>query len=270
MRFGLETAQHRLEWDDLVARFQWAEQVGFDGAWVFDHFQPLYGEGPGPCMEAWTLLAGLAASTDRIRLGALVTGMTYRHPSVLAAEVVTVDHMSGGRLEFGIGAGWYDPEHHELGIELPPVGERVDRFEEGVQVIVRLMTEDNVHLDGDHFQLRGATILPRPVQQPHPPVWIGASGPRMLGIVARVADVWHTFGSPAEVARLSQVLDEKLAEAGRASSAVARATSISVEGSWDDVRRQVDAYAAAGVSYLVVQWPTEGQRRVEGFVERFL
>ena len=270
MKFGLEMAQHRLEWDDLLSRVQFAETAGFDGAWIFDHFQPLYGEGPGPCMEAWTLLAALAASTERIRLGALVTGMTYRHPSVLAAEVVTVDHVSGGRLEFGIGAGWYEPEHRELGIDLPPVGERVDRFEEGLQVILLLMTEDEVDFDGDHFPLQGATILPRPVQQPHPPVWIGASGPRMLGIVARCADVWHTFGSPADVARLSKSLDEKILAAGRNPSDVARATSLSIEGSWDAIRAEVDAYADVGVSYLVVGWPGGGRARVEEFVERFL
>lgn len=151
MRFGLEVAQHRLTWDELVSRVRWAEESGFDGAWVFDHFKPLYGEGPGPCMEAWTLQAALAASTERIRLGALVTGMTYRHPSVLAAQAVTVDHVSGGRLEFGIGTGWFEEEHRELGIDLPPVGERVDRFEEAVELMRLLMTEDEVHFDGEHF-----------------------------------------------------------------------------------------------------------------------
>ncbi len=103
-----------------------------------------------------------------------------------------------------------------------------------------------------------------------PPLWIGASGPRMLGIVARFADVWHTFGSPVEIGRLSKVLDEKMRGAGRDPSGVARATSLSIEGSWGDIRRQVDAYADVGVSYFVVQWPDEGQRRMEEFVERFL
>ena len=270
MRFGLEVAQHRLTWDELLSRVRWAEDAGFDGAWVFDHFKPLYGEGPGPCMEAWTLQAALAASTERIRLGALVTGMTYRHPSVLAAEAVTVDHVSGGRLEFGIGTGWFEEEHRELGVDLPPVGKRVDRFEEAVQVMRLLMTEDEVHFDGQHFQLRGATLLPRPVQQPHPPVWIGASGPRMLGIVARYADVWHTFGPPSHIAQLSRVLDEKIADAGRDRSHVARASSLSIEGSWDDVRAEVDRYVDVGVSYLVVGWPSVGQDRVAEFVQQFL
>src|SRR5205823_4852760 len=116
MWFGLDVAQHHLEWDEILRRVRFAEEAGFDGAWVFDHFRPLYpnpatGDWSGPCMEAWTLLAGLAAATNRIRLGALVTGVTYRHPSVLVAEAVTVDHISRGRLELGIGAAWQEAEH---------------------------------------------------------------------------------------------------------------------------------------------------------------
>lgn len=270
MRFGLEVAQHRLEWDELLERVRWGEQVGFDGAWIFDHFKPLYGEGPGPCMEAWTLLAALAASTQRIRLGALVTGMTYRHPSVLAAEVVTVDNVSAGRLEVGLGTGWFEEEHLELGIDLPPTGELVDRFEEGVEVIHRLLTEENVRFEGTHHRLRGATLRPRPLQQPHPPVWIGATGPRMLGIVARYADAWHTFGSPDHLQRLGATLDEKLAAAGRNPDDVLRSTSLSLDGSWDDVAGRIDEFTAIGIGYLVVGWPAEGQARMADFVERFL
>ena len=114
MRLGLDVAQHHLEWDELLRRVRFAEEAGFDGAWVFDHFQALYGARRGPCMEAWTLLAALAASTERIRLGALVTGVTYRHPSILATEAVTVDQVSNGRLEMSLGAAWMEDEHREL------------------------------------------------------------------------------------------------------------------------------------------------------------
>jgi alkanesulfonate monooxygenase SsuD/methylene tetrahydromethanopterin reductase-like flavin-dependent oxidoreductase (luciferase family) len=116
MRIGLDVAQHQLSWSELVERVQFAERAGFDGAWVFDHFTPLYGNRNGPCLEAWTLLAGLAAKTSRIRLGVLVTGITYRHPSILAIEAITVDHISNGRVELGVGAAWRQPEHEELGI----------------------------------------------------------------------------------------------------------------------------------------------------------
>jgi hypothetical protein len=108
MQFGVDCSQHQQTWSELVGRVQFSESAGFDGAWVFDHFKPLYGSPNGPCLEAWTLLAALGAVTSTIRLGALVTGVTYRHPSVLTASALTVDHVSNGRLEIGIGAAWFD------------------------------------------------------------------------------------------------------------------------------------------------------------------
>src|SRR6202163_2074501 len=130
MRFGLDLAQQRMPWDEVVRRVQFAEDLGFDGVWGFDHFQPMYGEGPGETFEGMTTLAALAGATSRIRLGLLVTGVTYRHPSVLAAQALTIDHASGGRLELALGAAWYDAEHHRLGIEFPPTARRVDRVED--------------------------------------------------------------------------------------------------------------------------------------------
>ncbi len=178
-------AQHQLLWPELVERVQFAETAGFDGAWVFDHFTPLYGDRNGPCLEAWILLAGLAAATSRIRLGVLVTGITYRHPSILATEAITVDHVSNGRLELGLGAAWHQPEHEELGIPFPPIKERAERLEEGIQVMRLLMTKDRATFTGRHYQLANASYHPRPVQRPHPPIWIGAGGEQlMLPIVA--------------------------------------------------------------------------------------
>ncbi len=150
MRIGLDTAQHQLLWPELVDRVQFAESAGFDGVWVFDHFKPLYSDPNGPCLEAWTLLAGLAAVTRRVRLGVLVTGITYRHPSILATEAITVDHISNGRLELGMGAAWHQPEHEELGIPFPPLKERAERLEEGVQVMRLLMTKDRATFAGRH------------------------------------------------------------------------------------------------------------------------
>ncbi len=114
VRFGIDIAQQRLEWDELVGRARLGEELGFDGAWGFDHFSPLYGEGPGNCFEGMTTLAAIATATSRIRLGLLVTGVTYRHRSVLAAEAITIDHASGGRLELALGAAWFENEHREL------------------------------------------------------------------------------------------------------------------------------------------------------------
>jgi alkanesulfonate monooxygenase SsuD/methylene tetrahydromethanopterin reductase-like flavin-dependent oxidoreductase (luciferase family) len=147
-----------------------AEAAGFDGAWLFDHFKAMYGDPAGPCLESWTLLAALAASTTSIRLGTLVTGMTYRHPSILAAEAITVDHVSGGRLELAVGAGWFEEEHRELGIAFPSAAERADRLDEGVRVLRLLMTEDGAAFNGRHYRLVGASLRPRPVQRPHIPL----------------------------------------------------------------------------------------------------
>lgn len=271
MRLGIETAQHRLEWSELVDQVRFAEEAGFEGAWIFDHFTPLYGEGPGPCLEAWTLLAGLAAATSRIRLGTLVTGITYRHPSLLATEAVTVDHISGGRLELAVGAAWFEDEHHRLGIDFPPAGERVDRLEEAVAVMRRLMTTDPADFDGRYYRLRNASYSPRPLQRPHPPIWIGGSGRRrMLPLIGRVADAWHTFGDAAETSRKWSIVASSAEAAGRNPADILRATNLSLSEPWDQVRRSADAYRDAGIGYLVCSWPSEGKARLEEFVERVM
>jgi F420-dependent oxidoreductase-like protein len=271
VRLGLDVSQHQLTWSQVVERVQLAEAAGFDGAWIFDHFKPLYGDPKGPCLEGWSLLAALAALTQRIRLGALVTGVTYRHPSVLAAEAVTVDHVSAGRLEIGMGAAWFADEHEALGIPFPTVGERGRRLEEAVRLIRTLMTQDDVTFTGRYYQLREATYRPRPVQQPHPPIWIGASGEQvMLPIVARQADAWHAFGSPKSLARKSAVIDQAAIAAGRDPQSILRSTSLSLSRPWDEVRRDAAALRELGFSYLVVSWPSEGRGRLEEFVEKVM
>src|SRR4029077_6999596 len=149
----------------------------------------MYGEGPGNCFEGMTFLAALAGATTRVRLGLLVTGVTYRHPSVLAAEAVTIDHASRGRLELALGAAWFGEEHQELGIPFPPVRERIDRLEDTVEIVRRLATGEAVTYTGRTLSLAGARMLPRPVQRPCPPIWIGSSGEkRMLPLAVRLAD----------------------------------------------------------------------------------
>jgi F420-dependent oxidoreductase-like protein len=269
MRLGIDVAQHQLTWDELLIRVRFAEDAGFDGAWVFDHFSPLYGDPGGPCLEGWTLLAGLAAHTSTIRLGSLVTGVTYRHPSVLATEAVTVDHISGGRLEFGIGAAWFEAEHNALGIPFPARAERARRVEEAIKVTRMLMTEDKASFDGRYYRLDNASYNPRPVQQPHPPIWIGARGERlMLPIVGRQADVWHTFGRVADLRRKSRIVDDAAAAAGRDPSSIVRATSLSISEPWDEVRSTAEGLRDVGIEYLVVSWPSEGRGRVEEFLEK--
>lgn len=272
MRFGLDIAQHQLTWDEIVVRARMAEDAGFDGIWVFDHFTALYADPKGPCLEGWTLLAGLARETTRIRLGTLVTGMTYRAPSVLAAEVVTVDHLSGGRAECAIGAAWNEEEHRELGIPFPPAGERMDLLEEGVQVMRLLFTQDDVTFEGERVRVEHATYRPRPVQQPHPPIWIGGTGRgRLLPIAGRHADVWHGWADDADEMRsMMAIVDQAAQEAGRDPAAILRASSLSISESWDEVKRAYDWMAGAGIGYLVIEWPSEGRARLDEFVEQVM
>jgi F420-dependent oxidoreductase-like protein len=268
VRWGLDVSQHQLTWDEIVSRARLAEEAGLDGVWVFDHFKALYADPKGPSLEAWTLLAGLARETSRVRLGTLVTGMTHRHPSVLATQVVTVDHLSGGRVECAIGAAWNEPEHRELGIPFPPLRERMDRLEEGVQVLRALFTEDDVTFDGRYYRLENATYNPQPVQRPHPPIWIGGEGrTRTLPIAGRYADAWHGWASSAaELAEIAGIIDRAAEAAGRDPRSILRASSLSLSEPWDEVRRAYEWMAEGGIGYLVLEWPSEGRDRLERFL----
>jgi F420-dependent oxidoreductase-like protein len=270
MRLGLDVAQQRISWDELVHRVQLAEELGFDGVWGFDHFQPMYGEGPGECFEGMTTLAALAGLTSRIRLGLLVTGATYRHPSVFAAQALTVDHASHGRLELSLGAAWFEEEHTKLGIPFPSTGHRFDLLEDALEIVTRLYTGEVVSYEGKQVSLQDAQLRPVPVQRPHPPIWIGGSGPkRTLPIVARYADVWHTWGTPKSLAEPNARIDELAAEAGRDPKSIQRAGSLSL----DDVetaRKHGDKWVEAGYDYLVCGWPEAGAPQVEAFAKDVL
>ena len=266
MRFGLDVAQQRMSWDELVRRVRLAEELGFDGVWGFDHFEPMYGDGPGETFEGMTTLAALASATTRIRLGLLVTGVTYRHPSVLAAQAVTVDHASHGRLELALGAAWFDKEHRELGIPFPPTGERFDLLEDALEVVTRLWSGDVVSYKGRCVSLEGAQMRPRPVQNPRPPIWIGGTGTRRtLPLAARYADVWHAFGSPGSLREAGSRLDQLAEKAGRDPASIMRAASLSLDD-LDTARRHATKWRDAGYGYLVCGWPEAGDAQVEAFV----
>jgi alkanesulfonate monooxygenase SsuD/methylene tetrahydromethanopterin reductase-like flavin-dependent oxidoreductase (luciferase family) len=195
----------------------------------------------------------------------------FRHPSVLAAEAVTVDHVSGGRLDMTLGAGSVEREHLELGLEFPGNRERAERLEEAVQVVRLLMTEDDVTFDGRHYRLEGATFRPRPVQQPHPPIWIGAGGDRAtIPIAARQADVWHCFNDLDELPGKVAVFDAAAEAAGRDPASVLKAASITIDDDWTAVEERVRTLAGLGFGYVVVQWPDGGDERVEEFAHRVM
>jgi len=271
MRIGLDLAQQRLPFDEIIDRAKFADEAGFDGIWGFDHFQPMYGSGPGECFEGNTTLAALSGHTSRTRLGLLVTGVTYRHPSVLAAEAMTIDHASGGRLELSLGAAWFEPEHRALGIGYPGTANRIEMLDEALTIIKGLFTTDGFSFEGRHWQLSDATLRPRPVQAPHPPIWIGASGEKkMLPLVARHADVWHCFGDIDLLVHKSRLLDDLAEQAGREPGAIARAASLDPSESWDQVRANAEALREAGFSYLICGWPEEGRSRLEEFVDQVM
>ena len=253
-----------MPFDEVVSRTQFAEQLGFDGAWGFDHFQPMYGEGPGECFEGVTTLAALASATTRIRLGLMIMGVTYRHPSLFANQALTIDHASHGRLEMSMGAAWFEDEHRALGIPFPKTGDRFDLLEDGLEIVTRLMTGERVSYEGTHVSLDNAQMQPLPVQRPHPPIWIGGTGPRrLIPAAARWADVWHAFGTPNSLRETKALLDRLAEEAGRDPASITKAGSISLSEPLDTVRHHIEKWRDEGYGYLVCGWPEEGRARVE-------
>jgi alkanesulfonate monooxygenase SsuD/methylene tetrahydromethanopterin reductase-like flavin-dependent oxidoreductase (luciferase family) len=223
MRFSIWPGLQQ-PWADVLAVARHADASGWDGVYLADHFMgdgTSFGAVDTPTLEATAGLAALAASTEHVRLGSLVLGNTYRHPAVLASWAVTVDHVSGGRLTLGIGAGWQENEHEQYGIPLPPPGERLDRFEEACLVLRGLLREPRTTLGGVHYQLTDAVSEPKPVQDPLP-LLIGGKGDRMLGIVARHADEWNLWGLAPQVAERAAVLDRRCESVGRDPSEIAR------------------------------------------------
>ena len=192
MRFGIQTPNQNTTWDDLLATWKEAESLGFDSAWVYDHFIPIFGNQDGPCLEGWTALAALAAETSRMRIGVLVTGNTYRNPALLAKMATTVDHVSHGRLVLGIGAGWFDRDHTAYGFDFGTPRERSRKLGEALQVITKLWTDDHPSFAGRSYRLDKAPFAPPNVQKPHPPIVIGGQGERwIVPLVARYGDGWN-------------------------------------------------------------------------------
>ncbi len=257
-------------WDEVVSRVQFAEELGFDGAWGFDHFRPMYGDGPGETFEGMATLAALSGVTSRIRLGLLVAGVTYRHPSLYATQALTIDHASGGRLELSFGAAWFQDEHDQLGMAFPPLGQRFDLLEDTLEIMTRLSTGEVVSYDGKVVSLRDAQVQPQPVQRPHPPIWIGGSGPkRTLPLVAKFADVWHAWGSPSSLVEANARVDQLAEQAGRDPASITRASSLSLDD-LGTARKHAAKWRDAGCGYLVCGWPSGGREQIERFAAEVL
>lgn len=233
-------------WADVVAVARHAEATGWDRVYVADHFmadgETATDPSPTEVLEATAALASLAVATERVRLGSLVLGVTYRHPAVLANWAATVDHASGGRLVLGLGAGWQENEHEQYGITLGPRGARIARFEEACTIITSLLTERSTTFDGNYYQLHGALCEPKPVQ-PRLPLLIGGKGNRMMGLVARHAEEWNTWGLPDAIAERRAALDQRCEAIGRDPREIA--TSCQARWYFDDDQRAADELVAA-------------------------
>ncbi|MFM7785422.1 MAG: TIGR03560 family F420-dependent LLM class oxidoreductase [Gammaproteobacteria bacterium] len=201
MLYAIKTSPQCTTWEDMLAIWQAADRMPeFHSAWTFDHFYPInVPDTSGPCMEGWITLTALAQATQRIRVGCMVTGTLYRHPAVLANMAATLDIVSKGRLELGLGAGWSEEECHAYGIDLGTLTQRFDRFEEACEVIHGLLVNETTDFNGKLYTLRNARCNPPPVQRPHPPICIGGNGEkRTFPLVARWAQHWNYAGYDLE------------------------------------------------------------------------
>lgn len=266
-RYAIKTPPHHASWAAFLDVWRAADEIDvFESAWNWDHFYPLAEPFDGPNLEGWTMLAALAQATSRIRLGAMVNGMHHRHPAVTANMAATLDHISGGRFELGMGAGWNTMESNAYGIELGTLKQRSDRFEEGIEVIVSLLRNTVTNFQGDWFQIDNAWCEPKPVQE-HLPIVIGGKGRRRtLRTAALFADQWDmTFpDAPSDWLELDGVLREHCDEVGRDQSEITRSVHLGFPPDADAVElaEQAGTFFEAGVDIVVwsMRGPVEAAR----------
>ena len=258
MRFAIKTRPEHQTWAQIRDVWLAADEIElFESAWNWDHFSPLTGDLTGPNFEAWTMLAALGQATRRIRLGCQVTGMIYRHPAVLANMAATVDIITGGRLDIGVGAGWNQMECDAYGIELPPLRERFDRFDEGVEAIVRLLSDTTTTFEGRYVRLTEARCEPKPVQRPHPPIVIGGRGrTRTLRTAARWAQQWNAITpNPEDWLSLKGTLVEHCEKLGRDPAEITCSVNVRMDDGVEAAVATAAAYREAGADLAIMNLP---------------
>jgi probable F420-dependent oxidoreductase len=254
LRIGIKLSQDA-PMQSYLAIWKIADEARFDHCWAMDHLATIGGIGDDrPIFDGWELLAAMAMSTTHVRLGLLVTGITYRNPALLAKIATTVDHLSSGRLEFGIGAAWAANEHEMYGIS--GLEHRVGLFSEGLQVIRSLWTEERTNFDGRYYTMRNAVANPKPVQKPYPPIWVGSGGPRMLRLTARHADVWNASGGAGReietAVAASRQLDEDCAAIGRDPEEIRRSVQLAAGNDPAEIIDRVHRYHEAGFTEVIL------------------
>jgi F420-dependent oxidoreductase-like protein len=256
LSFGIKTAPQHVTYEEMLKVWEEADQIPvIEHAWLFDHFAPIVGEVDGPCLEGWTVLAAFAARTNRVRLGLMVTGNTYRHPAVLAKIAATVDVISNGRLDFGIGAGWNEFEHESMWIPLYAPGERIRRLDEACEIIKSLFTKPKTDFDGKYYKLKDARCEPKPVQKPYPPFVIGGGGEKLtLRVVAKYADIWNFSGGTIDdFRRKVDILHQHCEAVGRDPSEIVNSYQFYVD--FNDLPgtiSTVERFAEAGVGHFIL------------------
>lgn len=246
--------QEGVAWDDWLALARATEELGFDALFRSDHYGAVLAEDEVGALDAWATLAALATVTSRIRLGTLVSPATFRHPSVQAKNAVSVDHISRGRVEVGLGAGWNEAEHMRYGFPFPPLRERMDVFAEQLEIVHRQWAAEPFSFEGEHYRLANSDPQPKPLQRPHPNLIVGGSGrPRSVALAARWADEYNTLSTaPDECRALGERIAEACAREGREPLRLSVMTRVP-EGKPDQVVRQLTALADAGVERMMLQ-----------------
>ena len=279
-------------WDEVVSFARAVEAQGWHGLWYADHYMadhPADEPTDSPALECWEVLAGLAAATERLRLGTLVSPTTVHHPALLAKRAATLDRMSHGRFVLGLGAGWQVNEHRAYGIDLRSPKDRVDRFEEAIEIVSLLLTQQRTSFDGRHFTITDAPCEPKPVQSPLP-ILVGTAGRRMSRIAARFAHEWNVWGTPERVTALGQVIDAACTAEGRDPATLRRSAQAlimfddgsdamarmrdkadperTIFGTSEQIAERIRAYQPLGIEEFIVPDFTLGataQARIEGF-----
>ncbi len=258
LRFGVQVVPQHTTYADILQTWREVDELGFDTAFLFDHFIPILSDPNGPCFEGWTLLAALAAQTKRVKIGLLVTGNTYRNPALVAKMAATVDQVSNGRAILGLGAAWFEAEHTAYGIPFFTPSERAKRLGEAVSVIKLLFSQQKSTFNGKFYQLKDAPCEPKPVQK-HLPLLIGGVGPkRIQPLAARHADIWHFFpGSedPQDVKRMCESFDQLCQKVKRDPATVEKSLSLrppQLAGPSKEVASRVKTLADAGVRHFII------------------
>ena len=252
-RLTFKTKPEHSRWEDIVAMWMEGEQIDLlDGGFLYDHFYPIYGDQTGPCFEGWTALSYLAGRTKRLRLGLMVTGNPYRNPALLANMAATFDIFSGGRLDFGIGAGWHEAEATAYGMPLLPIKQRLEALDESCRIIKSLLTREHTTFEGKHYRMTEARCEPKPIQKPYPPFFLGGMGEKkMLRIVAEHANDWnYPGGPPDDFARKVEILHEHCAAVGRDPAEIMLSCHLFVSDDPNETADRGAQYVEAGAEHV--------------------